>query len=291
MIHGHVNFRAVCISGWADFTMTADAYDVGGLIAPGIAEGTITIQLQSVTSGFRGFNLDVNGLPGFIEDLFEDDVRDKVASVSCATRSSRWCRRWPTSSWPSSWPTPTRSILFGQTIELAFWPSAMSWTEAGGTIVLDTCSAVSGVEGVYLSTPQPRPSDADMASNGLRIALADDVLNQLLASVWASGALEDTMLPGEHEALGGAFGADVDSATITLLLPPVANFDTTTGTARLTIGDLVVDAYAADGSTLAVVRGVGPDRSGGDHGASGRSGWSPAPRASLPRCSSSRARS
>jgi hypothetical protein len=136
-------------------------------------------------------------------------------------------------------------------VDFSFWPSEMSWTEAGGSLVLDSTTGIAGVEGRYLSTPSQRPSDADMASTGLRIAMADDLLNQLLAAVWSSGALEDTLLPGDGDALSGALGAEVDSATITMMLPPVASFDTTTGTARLTLGDLVVDAYAVDGGTVA----------------------------------------
>ena len=250
VIHGHLNFRAVCISGSANFTVTADAYDAGGLIAPGLADGNLSIALQGVTSGFRGFNVDVSGIPGFIEDRFEDDVRDKVASV---LRDKIVSIVPPLASqFLDGFVSKTYEVsLLGQTIQFSFWPSAMSWTEAGGSLVLDSTSTVMGIEGRYLSTPSERPSDADLASNGLRIALADDVFNQLLASVWSSGALEDTLLPGENEGLSGALGAEVDSATVTMMLPPVASFDTTTGTARMAIGDLVVDAYSVDGGTLA----------------------------------------
>lgn len=250
VIRGHINFRAVCISGSADFTVTADAYDAGGLIAPGLADGDLSIALQAVTSSFRGFNVDVNGVPGFVEDRFEDDVRDKVASV---LRDKIVSIVPPLASeFLDGFVSKTYEVsLFGQTIQFSFWPSALSFTAAGGSLVLDSSSMVAGIEGRYLSTPSERPSDADMASTGLRIALADDVFNQLLASVWSSGALEDTLLPGENEGLSGALGADVDSATITMMLPPVASFETTTGTSRLTLGDLVVDAYSVDGGTLA----------------------------------------
>ena len=250
VIRGHINYRAVCISGSANFTVTADAYDAGALIAPSLADGTIAIALQGTTSEFRGFNVDVSGIPGFIEDRFEDDVRDKVAGI---LRDKIQSIVPPLASeFLDGFVSKTYEVnLLGQTIQFSFWPSAMRWTEAGGSVVLDSNSTVMGVDGRYLSTPSERPSDQDLASTGLRIALADDVFNQLLASVWSSGALEDTLLPGENDGLGGALGADVDSATITMMLPPVASFDTTTGTSRLTLGDLVVDAYSVDGGTLA----------------------------------------
>ena len=251
VVRGSVSFRALCIGGSASWTITSDAYDLGGVIAPTLADGTINIGLASVTSGFRSFNLDVNNIPGFIENIFEDDVRDKLAEIlrdkvneMVPPLATAFLAEFLADAWDVS--------LLGQTISLSVTPSAMSWTEQGGTIVLDTSAQVAGVEGaMYLASPRPRPSDADMASTGIRIGLADDVLNQLLAGIWASGALEDAMVPGDADALGAAFGGDVASATMTLLLPPVANFDTTTGSARITLGDLMVTALDPSGATLA----------------------------------------
>jgi hypothetical protein len=81
--------------------------------------------------------------------------------------------------------------------------------------------------------------------------LADDVLNQLLSAMWVSGSFEDQMVPVDGDLLSSAFGGDVGSATLSLLLPPVASFDTTTGTARLTIGDLMMTMQDPSGGTLA----------------------------------------
>ncbi|HEU5055215.1 MAG TPA: hypothetical protein VFU21_01765 [Kofleriaceae bacterium] len=250
VVRGHVEFEAICINGSASWTISADAYDVGGVIAPTLASGTITIALAGVTSDFRGFNLDVNNIPGFIEDIFEDDVRDKLAQIlrdkvneMVPSLATAFLAEFLAGAWDIS--------LLGQTISLGVTPSAMTWTEQGGTIALDTSATIEGVDGLYLSSPRPRPSDADMASTGIRVGLADDVLNQLLAAIWAAGALEDAMVPGDADALGAAFGGDVASATMTLMLPPVANFDTTTGSARLTLGDMMVTALDPSGATLA----------------------------------------
>ena len=250
VVRGYVEFEAICIGGSASWTISADAYDVGGVILPTLSSGTIAIALGGVTSDFRGFNLDVNNIPGFIEGIFEDDVRDKLAQIlrdkvneMVPSLSTAFLAEFLADAWEVS--------LLGQTVSLSVTPTAMSWTEQGGTISLDTSATIAGVEGMYLSSPRPRPSDADMASTGIRIGLADDVLNQLLAAIWGSGALEDTMVPGDADALGAAFGGDVASATMTLMLPPVANFDTTTGSARITLGDMMVTALDPSGATLA----------------------------------------
>jgi hypothetical protein len=251
VVTGRVNFEALCVGGSASFTMTANSYDVEGAIIPGIDAGDITVGINITRSDFANFNIDVDNVPGFIESLFEGQVRTRVADTLRDTITSMIPP--VVNSFLGDFLAESISVdLLGQTIELDITPAEMNWTAQGGTIALDTTATVAGVEGArYLSSPRPRPSDADLASTGLRVALADDVLNQLLANIWASGALEDTMLPVPGDALSAVFGADVGMAALTLILPPVANFDTTTGTARLTVGDLMLEAVGTSGEPLA----------------------------------------
>jgi len=251
VVTGQVNFRAVCIGGSASFTMTADAYDVGGVIVPSLSGGDITVSLDGVTSAFTGFNIDVGGVPGFVESLFEGQVRDRVAEI-LRDQIAQMVPPVANSFLADFLATSYDVSLLGQTISLSIAPSAMDWNEQGGTIVLDTSATVAGVSGgLYLSSPLPRPSAADLASTGIRVGVADDVLNQLLAAIWSSGALEQTMLPLPGDALSAAFGGDVASAELTLFLPPAASFDTATGTARLTVGDLLLEAVNPAGDVIA----------------------------------------
>jgi hypothetical protein len=92
--------------------------------------------------------------------------------------------------------------------------------------------------------------DAMLGSTGLAVAVADDVLNQLLAGMWTSGAFADAMVPLKGDTLDAVFGAEGTQATITMSLPPVASFDRD-GPAQLVIGDLEVEAVAPSGETLA----------------------------------------
>ncbi|HTE55003.1 MAG TPA: Ig-like domain-containing protein [Kofleriaceae bacterium] len=250
-VTGRVTFRAVCVSGSADFTLTADGFNLTGTITPTLTGGDINVGLNGVANSFSGFAIDVSGIPGFVESLFTGAVRDQLSNILRDTITNMV----PTvaNGFLSDFLADSYSIsILGQTISLSVTPSAMNWTEQGGTIVLDTSSTVDAAEGaLYLSSPRPRPGDADLASTGIRIAVADDVLNQLLGSIWASGALEDTVLPLPGDALSAAFGGDVQSAAVTMILPPVANFDTSTGTAKLTIADLQMDASSPSGEVLA----------------------------------------
>lgn len=249
-VTGRVTFRAVCVSGSADFTITADGFNLTGTVTPTLDAGNINVGLNGVNNSFSGFSIDVSGIPGFVESLFSGQVRDQLQSILRDAITGMVPAL--ANDFLSDFLADSYSIsLLGQTISLSVTPSSMDWTEQGGTIVLDTSSTVDGADALYLSSPRPRPNDADLASTGLRIAVADDVLNQLFASIWASGALDMTVLPLPGDVLSAAFGGDVQAASITMILPPVANFDTTTGTARLTVADLQMDATSPSGELLA----------------------------------------
>jgi hypothetical protein len=251
IVSGRVEFEAVCVGGSASFTMSADSYDVTGSIVPALAGSDISITLENLTSVFNGFNIDVNNVPGFIESLFEGTARDRIAEIlrdQIGQMIPPLANDFLGGFLGESLTIP----ILGQNLSLTVAPTEMNWTEQGGTIAIDTTALVEGVEGAqYLSSPTERPSDADLGGAGIRIAVADDVLNQLLASVWASGALDGTMLPLPGDALSAAFGGEVESAELTMILPPVANFDTETGVARLTIGDLQLEAFSPEGESLA----------------------------------------
>lgn len=251
VIDGYIDWRAFCGNGTSNYTITADAYDATALIVPGLDGTSLTIALEDVTSSFRDFQLDVSGVPGFVEDQFEDKVRDKVAEI---LRDKINEVTPPLAvSFLNGFLSETHYLdLLGRLVEFRVWPSELSFTDAGGLISLGATSTVEGAgEWMYLATPSPRPTEADMASTGLRIALADDILNQMLSGMWAGGVFEDTMLPGESDALSAAFGAEVAQATLTMMLPPVASFDTDTGTAQIVLGDLVVEVLGPEGEILA----------------------------------------
>ena len=252
VVEGHIDWEALCANGTTDFVVTADAYDASALIVPSLAAGGgVDIALGGVSSSFRGFAVDADGVPGFVEDAFEDDIRDKVAGM--LRDKVEEIVPPQASMFLSGFVAEAHSIaVLGQTVDISVWPSDMSWTEAGGLVVFDTQTSVVGVrDALVLSTPTARPSETDMAGTGLRLAVADDLLNHLLAGLWASGAMEEALLPADGDALSAAFGGEVASASLTMMLPPVTNFDTSTGTAQMALGDVMVEAVGQDGSTLA----------------------------------------
>jgi hypothetical protein len=135
--------------------------------------------------------------------------------------------------------------LLDQTVRLKVEPTAMAWDATGGRIAISSSAVVAGVEGAsYVSSPSPAPV-AMGRGDGLSVALADDLANQLLAGIWASGALEFTYRPAADDPLQ-AFLPGTDLIKATLLLPPVAKADGTSGRISLSIGDAIVQVMAGE---------------------------------------------
>ena len=253
VVRGRVTFRALCISGSTSWTIRATGYDVGGLLRPSVSSGDLRVGIANVTSGFRGFQLSVGSIPGFVTDLIRNQVRDRLAAMLrgkitqvVPAQATAFLDEFMVDSWTVS--------LLGQSARFAIAPTSTSWNASGGSLALEVRSSLEGVTGAsYLGTPRARPSSATMTSTGLRVSLADDVVNQLLAAVWAASGFEVALEPTIAEALA-AIDADVAGAELTLLLPPVVSFDHAgDGAARLTIGDLVLQATDSSGAPVVKV--------------------------------------
>lgn len=250
VVSGHVDFEALCVSGSADYVMSASVYRAGGLVAPRLVDGAIEVDLTGVTSAFSGFDLEVEYLPGFIESQIEDDVRDEVAAIlreevesAVPPMASQFLSGFVDNAFSTE--------LLATQVDISVRPVSMTWNQAGGVIIADSQIDVAGAEGtMYLSTPRPTPADAAMDASALRIAVADDALNQLFGGMWAAGAVDSAMLPGTSEQLSAALGGDVAQASLSMKLPPVASFDTAVGTSRLTFGDIIVEALDPSGNRL-----------------------------------------
>lgn len=254
VVRGRVYFRALCISASTSWTISSDVFGMRGMFAPSLSGGGIRVGLSNLQAGFSGFRLGIGGVPGFITDLFAGAVRDWLAR----TLRDRIAQIVPpqVNSLLRDFVADSVSVSqLGKTITTSIYPTSMTWSIVGGSIALRTSSAVAGSAGVpYVSTPRMRPTAATMVSSDLRVAVADDAANQLLSAVWASGALEAMVSPTISDQLDDlGIDNEFSGAVIDLSLPPVADFDEATGTARISIGDLVIDPLDALGQSAGAI--------------------------------------
>ncbi len=243
-------YKVACIGGSSTIHIRARTTNLGGQVGLALDQGALVVSLSGVAVSFQGFSLDIGGIPGAIEDLIdgkverevkkalENALQDVVPGMAQSMLSELTSSEW------------TLSVL-GQPVTVGIRPRPAR----GGLIALDSTIAVEGGDGaMYASTPTSPPAALMGAMDGLGVGLADDLVNQLLSSFWASGALEQAFAVGEDLPVGAFFGPDVDRIGLELLLPPTVSAAMTGDGLRLDIGDLIVSALDEDGGQGTLAR-------------------------------------
>lgn len=255
VVTGRIYFRAVCVNGSTGYTLWADELRVRAKVGLDVgAGGNLQVLTSNESATFSNFNMDVGALPGFVDDWAEgaagnklaEIIRDQVVGMAPPMAES-YLSEFTAGSWN------VRAL--GQTVQLQVAPTTVSFDAQGGTIVLQSNATLADVEGAsYLVSPSPLPSASAMAGGGLRLGVADDVANQILAGFWASGALEQEIATSEGDPITATFGDQVDRVTVRLMLPPTLRADEASGAAHIAIGDLMVEIVDDDGGEGTLAR-------------------------------------
>jgi hypothetical protein len=260
------NFRAEVDAngrGWEcpniDATVTASRITVDTTVALALVDGAVTATVVSNDVTISGLNVrGGNFLTDFILGFFEDSIRDELESAfedeigelvpellgdalgqlalhqdfsippflpgqleSTVTLDSRM----------GSFSVAGTGILVG--LDTVIRGPDRAPYELLGSIARGTCS---GTEEPGGGPPPIR------RTHNLELALHDDVLNQILYSVWAAGTFE---IPVTAEQLGqdlSAYGIESLDLDISFLLPPIAEWCDPDAPLLLQIGDIGVHA-------------------------------------------------
>jgi hypothetical protein len=230
-IRMHLDYAAACLDGSRDVTIRASLVGVAGDLDVGLAAGAFDIELVSPDVTLEGLDVDLGGIPGAIVDLLQVDAL------------LEWVLPWAVEKFVAPMignalgglgAAHTVSVL-GKPIEFQMTPAQLDFDASGARVRLDSRVEVGGDAGpgfVYVRNTVP-----DLAtSDGFRIALADDVANQLFAGFWGAGGMK-YRLPlssGDYGEVGVLF----DAVTIEALLPPSVRADGD-GALSIVIGDLI----------------------------------------------------
>jgi hypothetical protein len=220
------------------------------------AGGEIQVDLSNVNTSFVDFDLDVGGLPEVIVNLFNGTVESKVRGIledQVQTLVPSTGKEFLAEFTSASWSVPVLS----DTLNVSIAPTSVDISEEGIALRVEANTEFAAVEGAsYLSSPRPPPM-AGSNDQGLNVGIADDLGNQLLASLWASGLLEANIQPLLVEHMQALFGETADDIRVELALPPIISPDPANNAVRLSIGDLLV--HVGDGSTTLVEFAISAD--------------------------------
>lgn len=244
----HANFKVACIGGSTNITVKSSRAHIDGDLGLAVAGGKLTTSLAAAAVTLDGFSIDIGGVPGAIESLLKGEARK--AAENALTKAVR-DRVPPMANTALAGLTakPFAADLLGHPTKITVAPAQVTLSADGLFFAVDTKVAVTGGEGgTYVSSPSPMSASL-MQSTGVGVAIADDLVNQLFAGLWAAGAIDQTLpINGQLAVLGALLDDDAASLAITASLPP-----TVTGEGAelaLAIGDLMISVKDAGGAEI-----------------------------------------
>jgi hypothetical protein len=239
------NFRAVCISGSTTIQVRSSRAHVTGALGLNAAGGKLAATLPSSSVQLDGFSIDVSGVPGAIESLVKGEAR-KAAEKALNNVIKAQVPSKASEALGGLLAQPLETAILDQATRFTITPSQVTIGADGMVAVVDAKVRVTGGEGgMFVSTPTPIDA-MTWQGDDLGLALADDVVNQLLSGMWATGAIAPTLsLDGPAGILGAVLDPDARSLEVDMMLPPVVRANN--GVVELAVGDLILSARNESG--------------------------------------------
>ncbi len=235
-----VNFRAVCIGGSTTAVVRASRANINGDLALAAKGGKLDATLPSSSVALDGFSLDISGVPGAIESL----VKGKVREAAEKALNNVIKNQVPTKAGEALGgllAQPLQATLLSHATTFSITPSSVVIDDTGLVAAVDAKVLVTGGEGgMFVSTPMPLDS-MTWGEGDIGLALADDVVNQLLSGLWSTGAIQPTVkLEGPLAVLTAILDSNTKALKLDMKLPPMVRANN--GQIELQVGDLILSA-------------------------------------------------
>lgn len=239
-----INFRAVCIGGSTTATVRSSRAHINGDLALAASGGKLSASLPASSVQLDGFSLDVSGIPGAIESLVKGEAR-KAAEKALNNVIKQQVPAKAGDALGGLLAQPINANLLGNATAFTITPASVVIDADGLVAAVDAKVLVTGGEGgMFVSTPMPLDAMA-WGQGDIGLALADDVVNQLLSGLWATGAITPTVkLEGPLSVLSAILDGNTTALKLDMKLPPMVRANN--GLLELAVGDLILSARDAN---------------------------------------------
>lgn len=234
----HANFKVACIGGSTTITLKATKAKIHGDLGAAISAGKIKTSLPNADVTFEGFTIDVGGVPGAIENLLKDQARDGVSKALASAIKSK-VPSFADQTLSGLVAKPLSTTILGADTTISVTPTKISLSTDELFVGLDTTLSVAGGEGgTALTTPTTVSPSSMSSTQGLGVALDDDIANQLFSGLWAADAFDLSLGLDAIPALGALLDDDARTIDVKLALPPTVS--TASGELELALGDAML---------------------------------------------------
>jgi len=226
-VPGHMRYAVACISGQDTTDVSASKVSISGtlLISPDGMNG-FTTQLVDQNVVLEGLNISAGGVPGAILDIIPLDsviqyVAPKAAEMFMGPMMNKAL---------GALGGPQKLNVLGKTIDVQVSPTDISFTSSGGLVTLNSYMLTESTESskgfIYTDNGMPTMDPGQ----GMQLGLADDLANEMLSQLVATGLLNLSM-----PASANTF----DSTSIAMTSPPMISADPADGQMRLYLPDMM----------------------------------------------------
>ncbi|MFT3697995.1 MAG: hypothetical protein QM831_32945 [Kofleriaceae bacterium] len=244
----HADFKAACIGGSTTITVKSSTAHLKGALGVAVASGKLATSIGTVAVTLDGFDMDVGGVPGAVEDLFNGIVRGKVEDALASMIHDKVPGMANTAlaglvAKPVNVSILDKQAVFGVT------PKSATITTDGLTVAVDTTVQVEDGDG-SMALAQAAQFNTDLVNQsvGLGLAVSADSVNQLFGGLWAAGAIDKSLPISSVGPLAAILDPQATTIDIKLMLPPTV----TTGDdgLELALGDLMVTTHDDAGNEI-----------------------------------------
>jgi len=244
----HADYKVACVRGSTTITARATTARVHDDLTIAIASGKLATAVPNPTVTLEGFTVDVGGVPGAIESLLRNKAREAAETRVAAIIKDK-VPALADAKLAGLLAAPVSTTLLGRPTAFAVTPTKVELAPTGLFVAVDTAVTVTGGEGgSSASNPMPITAALVGGAQALGVAVADDVVNQLFAGLWAAGAFDLSLSGARVGIIAALLDDDVTSLDVEMSLPPTVK---TAGSGlELTVGDLIVTAKDSAGTPV-----------------------------------------
>ena len=237
-VPGHANYAVACVDGSTTFRVKATRVVVTGtlVVTPAGNQGFKT-SLTGEAVTITGLDIQASGIPGTIINMLSLDkilgwVISKAAPMAMEPMMNKAL---------GGLAGPKQVDVMGKTLVMEVDPTAIDIDSHGAWITLDTKMLIKGTESSpgFIFTDNAMPNMDP--GNGFALGLADDLANEMMAELHATGLMNLNM-----PAMGGTF----DNTAISMSLPPMISADPADGKLKLILGDMIA-TFTSGGTPVA----------------------------------------
>lgn len=226
VITGRMRFSVACIAESRNFTMRADRATVRGKLVFQNGAAGLTPKLDQPAFETPGLQVTTSGtIPNAILGILP---LAKIIGAVTPTATRLFVDPMIRDALVDL-QQPHQLDVLGRSVTVAGTPSAIEFSPAGGKVMLDLAFALAGGETSKGFTFTPNGNPKIEVPDGIGLGVADDLINDALAQLAASGLL-DVTVPFD--------GGDFDTIKLTPTLAPMINADATDGRLRVLLPDM-----------------------------------------------------